>query len=42
MGGADFVQWHGFYELNAKLTEIKHMASALRQERTRDDQTKTP
>src|SRR5690606_17235661 len=23
MGGADFVQWHGFYELVAKMTEIK-------------------
>jgi hydroxylamine dehydrogenase len=23
MGGADFVQWHGFYELVKKLTSIK-------------------
>ncbi len=30
MGGADFVQWHGFYELVAKLTEIKHTAKELR------------
>jgi hypothetical protein len=42
MGGADFVQWHGFYELVAKLTEIKHMAGELRKERDRDGQTKTP
>jgi hypothetical protein len=31
MGGADFVQWHGFYELNAKLTEIKNAAKELRE-----------
>jgi hypothetical protein len=30
MGGADFVQWHGFYELVAKTVEIKHMAEELR------------
>jgi hypothetical protein len=30
MGGADFVQWHGFYEMVAKLTEIKKMAAELR------------
>jgi hypothetical protein len=42
MGGADFVQWHGFYELVAKLTEIKHMAGELRKERDHDGPTKTP
>jgi hydroxylamine dehydrogenase len=26
MGGADFVQWHGNYELAAKLVELKHAA----------------
>ena len=26
MGGADFVQWHGNYELVAKLTELRRMA----------------
>jgi hydroxylamine dehydrogenase len=30
MGEADFVQWHGFYELNAKLVDIKKMADDLR------------
>ncbi len=30
MGGADFVQWHGFYELVHKTTEIKKMAEELR------------
>ena len=30
MGGADFVQWHGFYELFANLTEIKEIAAEIR------------
>jgi hypothetical protein len=30
MGGADFVQWHGFYELNTKLVELKRQAEELR------------
>ena len=30
MGGADFVQWHGNYELLLKATEIKHIAAELR------------
>jgi hypothetical protein len=30
MGGADFVQWHGTYELLLKLTELHEMADALR------------
>lgn len=30
MGGADFVQWHGNYELLLKGTEIEEMAEALR------------
>lgn len=30
MGGADFVQWHGFYELVSKLAEMKHLAEELR------------
>ncbi|HUJ16126.1 MAG TPA: multiheme c-type cytochrome [Thermoanaerobaculia bacterium] len=29
MGGADFVQWHGNYELVSKLTEIRNGAAAL-------------
>ena len=32
MGGADFVQWHGNYELLAKLTELKEMEKAIRAE----------
>ncbi len=31
MGGADFVQWHGFYELVNKLAEIRRLAGELRQ-----------
>jgi hypothetical protein len=30
MGGADFVQWHGFYELNVKLVELEKQAEELR------------
>jgi hypothetical protein len=30
MGGADFVQWHGFYEINVKLVELKAQAEELR------------
>jgi len=30
MGGADFVQWHGFYELTLHTAEIEEAASALR------------
>ena len=33
MGGADFVQWHGNYELLAKLVEIEEMAEEIRHER---------
>ena len=33
MGGADFVQWHGNYELLLKLTELREMAEALRARR---------
>ncbi len=29
MGGPDYVQWHGFYELNLKLTELRAMAQEL-------------
>ena len=29
MGGADFVQWHGNYELVSKLTEIRNAASEM-------------
>ncbi|MFQ5528866.1 MAG: multiheme c-type cytochrome, partial [Gemmatimonadota bacterium] len=30
MGGADFVQWHGNYELLAKLVELRERAAGLR------------
>ncbi len=30
MGGADFVQWHGNYELLHKLAELKQMAKEIR------------
>ncbi len=36
MGGADFVQWHGFYELVAKTTEMERMARELREGKTAD------
>jgi hypothetical protein len=32
MGGADFVQRHGNYELLAKTVELKHEADELRRE----------
>jgi len=32
MGGADFVQWHGNYELFAKTVELQHQADQLRRE----------
>jgi hypothetical protein len=32
MGGADFVQWHGNYELLAKTVELQHDADELRRE----------
>jgi hypothetical protein len=31
MGGADFVQWHGNYELLLKLSEMKEIARQLRE-----------
>ncbi|NIP82593.1 MAG: hypothetical protein GWM90_26590 [Gemmatimonadetes bacterium] len=31
MGGADFVQWHGNYELLYKLVELKEAAEELRE-----------
>ena len=33
MGGADFVQWHGNYELLAKFVEMKEIAESLRKDR---------
>ncbi len=33
MGGADFVQWHGNYELLLKMTELKKIAEELRRNR---------
>ena len=35
MGGADFVQWHGNYELLLKMTEIEAMARELRERAAR-------
>jgi hypothetical protein len=32
MGGADFVQWHGNYELLKMMHEMEEMAAALRAE----------
>lgn len=33
MGGADFVQWHGNYELLRKIIEMKHKAKELRRKK---------
>jgi hydroxylamine dehydrogenase len=41
MGGADFVQWHGFYELVAKTVEMKRMAEELRVSRRMNERAKT-
>jgi hypothetical protein len=30
MGGADFVQWHGYYEMLNKMVEMKRIAEELR------------
>ena len=35
MGGADFVQWHGNYELLLKMTEMKQIATKLRERYTK-------
>jgi len=35
MGGADFVQWHGNYELLLKMTEMKQIATELRERRAK-------
>lgn len=35
MGGADFVQWHGNYELLRKKVELEHQAAQLRREHGR-------
>ncbi|MFQ5416334.1 MAG: multiheme c-type cytochrome [Myxococcota bacterium] len=32
MGGADFVQWHGNYELLQKMVELRELAEAMRRE----------
>jgi hypothetical protein len=36
MGGADFVQWHGNYELLAKTIELREIARELRGPLVRD------
>ena len=33
MGGADFVQWHGNYELLAKMVEMEELAAQMRARR---------
>jgi hypothetical protein len=35
MGGADFVQWHGYYEIVSRLVEIKRAAAELRERHAR-------
>jgi hydroxylamine dehydrogenase len=41
MGGADFVQWHGYYEVVSKLAELKKAAAELRQGREQAEAAKT-
>ena len=36
MGGADFVQWHGFYEVVSKLRELERMAGEIREKKARE------
>ena len=38
MGGADFVQWHGNYELLLKMVEMKEIAKTLRSQSTSERQ----
>lgn len=38
MGGADFVQWHGNYELLKVMEEMKHMAAELRKSKKSSDE----
>jgi hypothetical protein len=35
MGGADFVQWHGNYELLSHLVELKAEAARIRKDHER-------
>lgn len=39
MGGADFVQWHGYYEVVSKMTELKHAAEELKKGQPPSDPT---
>jgi hypothetical protein len=41
MGGADFVQWHGYYEMVNKITEIRQIADELRATHGRANPTAT-
>ena len=42
MGGADFVQWHGNYELLKMLSELKEMARGLRRDKTQHAERPEP
>ncbi len=37
MGGADFVQWHGNYELLKIMVEMKELAKELREQKAKSD-----
>jgi hydroxylamine dehydrogenase len=39
MGGADFVQWHGYYEIVSKLAELKKAAADIRKDGKPQGQT---
>jgi len=41
MGGADFVQWHGYYAIVSKLAELKKAAAELRQKGEKAEAAKT-
>jgi hypothetical protein len=42
MGGADFVQWHGFYEIVTRMAEIKRLAEELREKHARGPHASEP
>jgi hypothetical protein len=42
MGGADFSQWHGNYELQRTLAELRHSADELRRGRSKGGAGRPP
>ncbi|WP_165244393.1 ammonia-forming cytochrome c nitrite reductase subunit c552 [Paludisphaera soli] len=42
MGGADFVQWHGYYEIVSKMTELKKSAEEIRERAAKHQPAEAP